>query len=494
MLRSNLTRSQILGLGFAAVSLALAACGHGGSTPTAPSTPTPVPTGSVTVLSSPCAAAYVAYVPDAGVPNGLGFRGLQTVHYEDGNTNLCGFVSTVATPVPVAFSSSVQSLGVSADFTDTVALVQGGRAASLGGYGLVQDIFGLSVGQIVPAGSPYDLTIQPTPLPTIAPSPGTTAAPTASATGPAQTLTDASSVAVFGSSTTGIALTTGPTATSIIGVTSLTNAPPQYGAAVTYVNPNYPIRVPNLPRSILAVSPNGAALLARGPSDLLSFSITGATSGYQLSAVADDTTLGSNVVLRGVGNIAFDPADSTRALIGGSSAGQSNLLTLVTGLPAAITRTSHIFLPAAINSIAIDLTGSYAYVATPAGIYSVSGIGSGVLAQAVAFTTRAGGPSVLSYTNCNNVAASMTNVSSVRLSSDAKYLVALGNAPNTVCPIAGLNSSVVAVPISPATNTTPSPGPTSAAVAPATATPFITKFVQNNVITPPSAADYFFVR
>ncbi len=494
MLRSNLTRSQILGLGFAAVSLALAACGHGGSTPSATTTPTPVPTGSVTVLSSPCAAAYVAYEPDAGVQNGLGFHGLQTVHYEDGNTNLCGYVGATATPVPVAFSSSVQSIGVSADFTDTVALVQGGSAASLGGYGLVQDIFGLSVGQIVPAGSPYDLTIQPTPVPTIAPSPGTTAAPTASATGPAQTVKDASSVAVFGSSTTGIALTTGPAATSIIGVTSLTNAPPQYGSAVTYVNSNYPITVPNLPRSVLAVSANGTALLARGPSDLLSFAITTNASGYQLSAVADDLTLGSNVALRGVGNIAFDPADNTRALVAGSSTGQTNLLTLVTGLPAAITRSSRISLPAAINAIAIDASGTYAYVATPAGIYSVSGVGSGVLAQAPAFTTRAGGPSVLTYTNCNKVAASLTNVSSVRLSSDGKYLVALGNAPNTICPTAGLNSSVVAVPINPATNTTPSPGPTSAAVAPATATPFVNKFVQNNVITPPTAADYFFVR
>ncbi len=494
MLRSKLTRSQILGLGFAAVSLALAACGHGGSTPSAPTTPTPVPTGSVTVLSSPCAAAYVAYEPDAGVPNGLGFHGLQTVHYADGNTNLCGIVGPTATPVAVAFGTSVQSLGVSADFTDTVAIVQGGRAASVGGYALVQDIFGLSVGQIVPAGSPYDLTIQPTPVPTIVPSPGTSAAPTASATGPAQTLKDASSVAVFGSSSTGIALTTGPAATSIIGVTSLTNAPPQYGSAVTYVNPNYPITVPNLPRSILAVSPNGTVLLARGPSDLLSFSITGEASGYQLSAVADDLTLGSNVALRGVGNIAFDPADSTRALVAGSTSGQSNLLTLVTGLPAAITRSSHIFLPAAINSIAIDSTGVYAYIATPAGIYSVSGINGGVLTQAVAFTTRASGPSVLSYTNCNNVAALLTNVSSVRISNDGKYLVALGNAPSTVCPIAGMNSSVVAIPFSPTTNSTPSPGPTTAVVAPATATPFVNKFVQNNVITPPSAADYFLVR
>lgn len=490
-----MTRTQILGFGFAAVSLALAACGKGGGGTSPVPTPSPVPTGSVTVLSSPCAAAYVAYEPDGGTVNGRGFHGLQTIHYEDGNTNLCGFVSAVATPIPIAFGSSVQSLGVSADFTDSVALVAGGRAAAAGGYGLVQDIFGVNIGQIVPAGSPYDLTVQPTPIPTAVPSPGSSPVPTATATGPAATLADASSIAVFGSGTTGIALTTGPAASAIIGVTSLTNAPPQYGEAVTFTNPNYPIHVANVPRSILAVASNATALLARGPNDLLSFAITTTATGYQLSAQAEDMTLGSNVVLRGVGNVAFDPADASKALVAGNSVGEGQLLTLVTGLPAKITRSSAISLPGTIHSVVIDSTGTYAYVATSLGIQSISGISSGVLARAPAFTNRvAAGESVLTYTNCNKVAATMTNVSSVRISSDLKYLVALGNQPNTVCPIAGYESSVIAIPFSPSTNTTPSPGPTSAAVAPATATPFITKFVQNNVITPPSAADYFLVR
>ncbi len=491
-----MTRPQILGFGFAAVALALAACGHGGGTSSsALPTSSPVPTGSVSVLSSPCAAAYVAYEPDGGSPNGNNFHGLQTVHYEDGSQNLCGFVGPTATPQAVAFSSSVQSLGVSSDFTDTVAIVAGGAAAAPGGYGLVQDIFGLSLGQIVPAGSPYDLTVQPTPVPTTPPSPGSSPVPTASATGPAATVLDASTVAVFGSSTTGIALTTGPSAGAIVAVTSLTNAPPQYGEAVTFTNPNFPIHVPNLPRSILAVAANGSVLLARGPSDLLSFAITTTAAGYQLNAQADDLTLGSHVVLRGVGNVAFDPADATKALVAGNTGGQANVLTLVTGLPGAITRSSTVALPAAINSLAIDPTGTYAYVATAAGIYSVGGIPSLALTIAPAFTTRAAQtPSVLTYTNCNGAAASLSNVSSVRLSSDGRYLVALGNAPGTVCRIAGYNSAVVAVPINSSANTTPSPGPTAAATASATATPFISKFVQNNVITPPTAADYFQVR
>ncbi len=494
MHRWNLSCPHIL-IGFAAAALALAACGHGGSVAPPVPTPSPVPTISVTVLSSPCAAAYVAYEPDAGTINGNGFKGLQTVHYEDGSTNLCGFVAAAATPIPVAFSSSVQSFAVSPDFTDAVALLQGGRAAAPGGYGLVQDVFGVNLGQIVPVGSPYDLTIQPTPIPTNAPSPGVSPVPTVTATGLAQTITDASSVVIFGSSTTGIALTTGPAASGIIGITSLTNAPPQYGEAVAYANPNYPIKVANVPRSILAVAANGSAVLARGPNDLLSFAITTTTTGYQLSAEAEDMTLGSNVLLRGVGNVVFDPADATKALVANTSAGAANVLTLVTGLPAAIAHTSRLALPASINSIAIDSAGAYAYVATSAGIYSVGGIASGALALAPSFITQAaGGASVLTYTNCNGLPAALSNVSSVRISSDEKYLVALGSAPGTVCALAGYGSSVVAVPINPSADTTPSPGPTAAATASATATPFVSKFVQNNVITPPSAADYFLVR
>jgi len=486
----------MLGFGFAAVALALAACGHSGGSSSSPlPTASPVPTGSVSVLSSPCAAAYVAYEPDGGTLTGNGFHGLQTVHYEDGATNLCGFVTSAATPQAVAFASSVQSLAFSTDFSDSVAIVAGGAAASAGGYGLVQEIFGVALGQIVPAGSPYDLTIQPTAVPTAPPSPGASPAPTASATGPAVTIGDASTIAVFGSSTTGIALTTGPSAPGIVGVTSLTNAPPQYGEAVTFTNSNFPIHVANVPRSILAVATNGTALLARGPNDLLSFAITSTTSGYQLNAQAEDMTLGSNVVLRGAGNVAFDPADPTKALVGNSSAGASNQLTLVTGLPAKITRSSSVTLPGSINSIAIDPSGAYAYVGTSVGIVSVGGLATAALTVAPAFTTRApGAASVLTYTNCNGQPASLTNVSSVRLSSDGKYLVALGNAPGTACTLAGYNSSIVAIPFTPSGNTTPSPGPTSAPASGAPATPFVSKFVQNNVITPPSAADYFLVR
>jgi hypothetical protein len=350
------------------------------------------------------------------------------------------------------------------------------------------------VGQIVPAGTPYDLTIQPTPVPTNSPSPGASPVPTASATGPATTITDASTVAIFGSTTTGIALTTGPAANGIIGVTSLAFAPPQYGDAVLFNNPQFTLHPANTPRSILAIAANGTAVLARGPADLLSFAITSNGTAYQLNAEAENRSLGSYVTLRGVGNVAFDPNDATRALVGGTSTGASNVLTLVTGLPGAITITAQRALPGAINSIAIDSTGTYAYVATSVGIVSVSGIATGSLSIAPSFVTRATAPSVLTYTNCLGKTALLTNVSSVRVSSDAKYLVALGNAPGTVCPLGGYGSSVVAIPINPAADTTPSPGPTAAPVGTVTATPFISKFVQNNVITPPSAADYFLVR
>ena len=439
--------------------------------------------------------AYVAYEPDGGTPNGRAFHGLQTIHYEDGNTFLCGNVLPTSAPTAIPFASAVQSLALSPDFGAALAITQGGAAASVGGYGLAQDVFGVSVGEIVPAGSPYDLTVQPTPVPTTAPSPGTSPVPTATATGLARIVTDATSVVVFPFSTGSyIGLTTGPAASAIVGLTSITNAPPQYGEAVSFADTTFTHRLANVPRSNLAVAANGSALLARRPfGSLLVRGHDGCERlRNQCRSRGHDARNARGHAWRRPDRVRSGRSDAGAR--GSTTAGGSNVLTLITGLPAAITHTSQLALPASINSIAIDSTGAYAYIATTAGIYSVSGIATGTLALAPSFVTRtAGAPSVLTYTNCNRVAARMTNVSSVRISNDSKYIVALGNAPNTVCPLANYNSAVVAVPILPSTNTTPSPGPTVAA-ANATATPFVSKFVQNNVITPPSAADYFMVR
>jgi len=92
----------------------------------------------------------------------------------------------------------------------------------------------------------------------------------------------------------------------------------------------------------------------------------------------------------------------------------------------------------------------------------------------------------------------MTYVASVRLSSyvDATgligTLVALGQQPGTTC-ASGANDAVVAIPIVPTTGLTPSPAPSPSPSPSTTASPAVTQFTQNNVVAPPSAADYFLV-
>ncbi len=220
------------------------------------------------------------------------------------------------------------------------------------------------------SGTPYDVSVAPSPAPSVCPN--------------VPLIPDATSVTIIGTTTQGsspVALITGPSASAIVALTSLTNAPPQYGCAIPFSGSGYKINPPAYPRSIAHVSPdlNGSILLARGPSDLLVFAGTVVGSGYQYNAYADDTTLGSGATLRGLGNLAFDPADVSRVLVGGTSAGAGNALTLVTGLPNAINKSATLSLPGNINSIAIDGTGTYAYVATDVGLVVVNGVATGSL-------------------------------------------------------------------------------------------------------------------
>ncbi|MDQ2908619.1 MAG: hypothetical protein M3R44_04625 [Candidatus Eremiobacteraeota bacterium] len=483
MVRPTLTRARIFGIGLAAASFAFASCSHSRSTPGPIPTVsfTPIPSFSPTVLTSPCANADVAYEPDGG--NGKGFGGVQTVEYENSDGNLCTS-SVTSLPKAVTFASSVGPLAFTPDFTGAIALL---RNAS-GGYTLAQDISGAAFGQIVPVGTPYDVSVPPTPAPSASP----TTVPL---------IADGSSVTLLGTTTQGsspIALITGPAASAIVALTSLPNAPPQYGGAIPYSGGNYSIQPPTLPRSIVSVSPDlaGSILLARGPSDLLVFAGTTVATGYRYNAVADDSTLGSGAILRGQGNIAFDPRDISRVLIGGTSSGSGSTLTLVTGLPNKIVRSSSITVPGNINSVQIENSGTYAYVGTDAGLIVVNGVGSGSLSVvAPGFEPGSvGGRNVLSYTNCNGLPAALSYVSAARISSDGRYLVALGTQPGTAC-ASGYNDSVVAIPFNPSGGSTPAPStsPTPSPAPSTTPAPMPSSFVQNNVIAPPSAADYFLV-
>jgi len=480
----TLTRSRILGIGLAAASLAFASCSHSRSVPPPiPATsPSPFPTSSSS-LAAACANPDVAYEPDGG--NGNGFHGVQTIQYANSNGNLCTS-NVTSLPKAVTFASSVGQLAFTPDLTGALALLQG----SSGSYTLVQDVFGAAFGTITPVGTPYDVSVAPTPAPNASP----TAVPL---------ISDATSVSILGTTSQGsspVGLVTGPAASAIVAHISKNTAPPGLGGAIPFSGASYTIQPPALPRSVVQVSPDlaGSVLLVRGPSDLLVFGGMPVTTGYQYNAQADDTTLGSGVTLRGLGHLAFDPADVSRVLMGGTSSGAGNTLTLVTGLPTKIVKSSSIALPGNVNSITIDTSGTYAYVATDVGLIVVNGIAAGSLAVVrPGFEPgSAAGTNALPYTNCNGVAAALTYVSAARISSDGRRLIVLGTQPGTGC-ASGYNASVVAIPFNPASGSTPSPAP-AASPTPTpppgtTPAPNPSSFVQNNVIAPPSAADYFLV-
>ena len=502
MARFNLTRPRTLGLLLAVVSLGLAACSKSGSSPTpspsAVASATAIPSNIPTALTSACGATSgIAYEPDGG--NGGAFKGVQVTHFEDNSGNLCG--APAATPPGVAFSSAVGGIAFAVDTSVAVALLQN----SAGGYTLAQDVFGANVGSIVPVGAPYDLSNNPpTPVPSGSASPSATASPTS-----APLLSDGESIAVLGGSSNAVALTAGLAAAgspnALVALTSLTNAPPQYGGAVPFTGSSYTLKTaPNVSRSIVRInisSDSTGALritaLARGPQDLLAFNVTTVGTGYQFDAQADDATLGSNTTLRGNGAIAFSPADGSRALVGGTTSGANSQLTLVTGLPAKITSASTLTLPGNIRSIAIASGGGIGVVATDVGIVVVKGIDAGTLTIVPPFAPSSSSAlaSAPTYRTCSGTQAALNNVSSIGLSVDTRYLVALGTTAGVSCP-SGYNSSLVAVPFNPATGTLPSPAPTVAPSAGASSTPSPspTMFVQNNVIAPPTGADYLFVR
>jgi hypothetical protein len=503
--RLNLTRPRTLGIMLAVVSLSFAACSKSGSSPT----PSPSATASAivapsnvpTVLISPCSATKgIAYEPDGG--NGGAFTGVQVTHFEDDAGNLCGATSApAATPPGVAFSSAVGGIAFAVDTSVAVALLQNGS----GGYTLAQDVFGANVGSIVPVGMPYDVSKNPpTPAPNGSASPSATASPSN-----APLIADGQSIAILGGGSSAVALTAGLAASgssnALVALTSLTNAPPQYGGAVPFSGSSYTLKsIPNVPRSIVRINLGNDSsgllritALARGPQDLVAFNVATVGTGYQFDAQADDTTLGSSATLRGNGAIAFSPTDGSRALVGGTTGGANSQLTLVTGLPSKITSASTLTLPGNIRSVAIASGGAIGVIATDVGIVVVKGVDAGTLSIVPPFAPSASSAlaSAPTYRTCSGAQAALNDVRSVGFSIDARYLVALGSTAGVNC-ASGYNASLVALPFNPATGSPPSPAPTvvpSPGVS-ATPSPAPTMFVQNNVIAPPAGADYLYVR
>jgi hypothetical protein len=343
--------------------------------------------------------------------------------------------------------------------------------------------------------------VPPTPVPGPSLAPGSSPTPVPVATPTAATLGDASSIAIIGDTTLGVGLIVGPNSNppSIIGVTSLANAPPQYGSSVPFIGSTNTLTHPfgSVFTTIRAITDTSSVtnVLVRGTNDLVAIGVTTSSVGYQFNIASEDRNLGAAVTLRGNGATAFDPEDASRALVGGTSSGAAQQLTLVTGMPTAITESSTLQLPGAINSISYSPVGTYAAVGTTAGIVIVSGASGNSLTLITPF-----GPGIAAYTptftNCNGTTSTLTNVQSVAFSADEKYLVAVGTAAGVSC-ASGYNATLVAVPFLAGTGATPSPTslatPTPAPSGSPAATPFPTHFQQNNLIPPPAHADYLYV-
>jgi hypothetical protein len=177
----------------------------------------------------------------------------------------CGHKNS--TPTPVAGD----------DGDDAVAI----EANAAGAYTLIQDVFGGAVGTLVPVGMPYDVSLPP---PT--PAASSTATPI-----PAPLIPAVTSVSIAGDLDAGVALIVGPAASppAIVALTSLTNAPPQYGLNVPFAGSTYTFTTgPTTPISIVrydgVATTDGYTALIRGPGDLLSFAVTLVGSGYQFNA------------------------------------------------------------------------------------------------------------------------------------------------------------------------------------------------------------------
>ena len=490
----------MFGIGLAVASFAFAACGGHNSTPTPVSTATavPTPTGSApSALSSPCSSSLgVAYEPDGG--NGGSFDGIQVVHFEDNARNLCGSVTPTSAAAAIRLDAPVSQLAVSQDTSDAVALVFNSTS---NGFSFAQDLFGAGVGQLVPAGTAYNLSVPPTPVPAASHAPGATPTPAANPTPTAAVMNDASSISILGNGSLGVGLIVGPVTTpqSIVAVTSLANAPPQYGSSVPFAGSTNTLKSPvgTVFTSIRSVTDtaNVSNVLVRGPNDLIAIGVTSSGTGYQFNIESEDANLGSAVGLRGYGHMALNPVDASRALIGGTSGGNANQLTLVTGLPSAITESSTLQMPGAINSIAISPFGTFAAIGTTAGIVIVSGTTGTSLSQLAPF-----GSGITAYTptftNCNGTTSTLTNIASVGFSADEAYLVAVGVGNGVTC-ASGYNATLVAVHFNAGTGSTPAPStlptPTAAPSGSPSPSPIPTFFQQNNVIAPPTNADYLYV-
>jgi hypothetical protein len=476
---------RLAGASIAIVALALAACSKSSNPPVTSASATPTAFSTAVASASPGPASNgIAYVPDAGSGSSV-----QVVHVEDVNGNLLPSPSPL--PMTVSFPASVGPFVSAVDGSVALAVLKKPGA----GYSLVQSVLGVGTGSIVPVGSTYDASQLPTPTPSTSPSPGATATPVPS---PLPVISDITGASILGTGSNSVGLLIGPSTQGFLGITSLAFAPPQFGGFAPFQGSTQTVTVASSPRTNIEAVLDTAGVysaLVRGPADLIALQISLVGSGYQFNISADDTTLGyAGSQLRGYGAFAIDPNDATKAVVGQGTGGNANQLTLVTGLPTTIARSSVISLNSAINSVTVAGTGTYALVGAANGFYIVGGITSSSLAVVAPTLSGLANPNdssayAIPFIGCDGAMHRLTNVTSIDLTYDSKFLVALGSGGQSCS--SGKNSTLVAVPVD-LTNgvvATPSPAPTASGSA--TTPP--SQFTQNNIVTPPTGVDYMAV-
>jgi hypothetical protein len=402
------------------------------------------------------------------------------VHFEDTNLHLLPSGGATSAPTIVTFPTSVGPFAYSADGTTAFAARVNPSAGTVGSYSLMQDFVGVTNGSILPVGQPYDTSIPPSP----ASSPMPTPTPNAK-----QVIANVTGASVIGAGMLGVGVVVGPNSTGVLGLASLSAAPPVFGGFVPYsngtVSPPAGTQFYNV-----EVSSDDLTVLLRGPTAAESFTITFPSGTFQFTNPIVNTTLGSmSGPILGRGGMAINPGLSTTAVM--IQTPTLNSVQTVKGLPGMFTIGTPVTLGSTPRSVAIafpsnGVASNIAVVGGDDGFYIVQGASSGVLVvQAPYLTPGADGQANSpTYTGCDGKPHQLQNVTSIGISADNRYVAALGHPTGSTC------ASLVAVPLV-ASSSTPSPSPTPSG---STVTAPPSMFVQNNLPVPSPGVDYMRVR
>jgi hypothetical protein len=407
---ARLTSARMLLLWLVALAVGLAACQKSSSS-SVPPTPTasPTTTPSAGPSSTPVPAnAGVAFIPDAGRG---GPPGITVAHFEEFTGQPFPYK-----PLYVNFRSSVLFMSIDANNSTALAVLSNGQ-----NYTLLQGILGVSNSSILPGGNPYDTSVPPpSPAPTNAVVPNVT------------------SESMIGTGIDAVGLSIGPDAAGILGVNQASSQTPTYNGFIGFPCKN---RTPSVLSGFTTVEASFSiatlsgyyTVLVRGPKDLLAFSVRPnfgvVPPRYTFCYQVEDQSLGSQELAtpgtagRGIMNII--PGDATKAIVGQTSSSMGHV-TLVTGLPFAITKSSDLALNGGrVNTVAVAPNGQFAAIGTDEGLFIVGGISGSALEVVGQGPHHSKLPYAPQYKGADGKYHKLQNVNSVGFSTDGLFLTAL---------------------------------------------------------------------